>query len=155
MQLTIIHKLILALTALVSVLTISHNHQKKLGQIELKWLYSYETFKFDSQSGKLELNQYAKDPWGGLIVNEHGYWEPHSLDYPIKREWTRTSSSSQAFATYPTPLTEVHLKGKQWFDVFEGQDKSKIEVPITQAEYKELDRPNTTARHPSKIESIQ
>lgn len=106
---------------------------------DLKWLCSYETYKFDTLDGALHLGEYAIFPPGDrfIIVNPV---QPTEIvcgqnDYLVVSELDVTG------------LTEVHIDGRRAFDVFEDPDtKERQKTAVSLETYHDLAKPGAGPR---------
>lgn len=79
-----------------------------------KWLYSYETLKFDTPDGGLHSGEYAvvsdsvNDKLGTFLID----------DPSGKSDFIRVK-------ILPIGLTEIHILGSRAFDIFEDPDTKK------------------------------
>lgn len=95
--------------------------------VENEWLYSYETPLFDTQSGWLEVGQYAEVETGrGFYLCEF----PEDCEFGSK---LRESDNRADVAR----LQQVNIIGRQYVDVFRQNNEVKF-VQTTEEEYDSL-----------------
>lgn len=102
--------------------------------MKLRWIGSYETIKFDTPDGDLDLGQYAVSPKGGFFVRRH----PKNNFQFINVEKLNEKIDTQ----------EVHiLPGEfMYYDEFELPSKRTLRLPSSQTEYKGLAVKNAPER---------
>jgi hypothetical protein len=101
-------------------------------KMNYKWLFSYETPKFDTLDGNIHAGEYAKiDKREDLLVND----PTGELDF-LRVEPFDTKD-----------LTEVKIIGSRAFDVFEDPDtKKQVKFSSSVQEYRNLAQPEAGPR---------